>query len=107
MKFSWKAKSKKRWIIKDKKNDNFIFFFWIIVHRFTREKKYDEIERKKIIIKFFSNKCDFITKFVISIELKISDSINFESEISNSIETTNLNLEFFDLIDDYWTKKLS
>ncbi len=28
-------------------------------------------------------------KIVVSIELKISDSINFESEIFNSIKTTN------------------
>jgi hypothetical protein len=58
-------------------------------------------------MKFSSNKCDFITKSVVLIELKISDSINFESEIFNSIEITDLNLEFFELIDDYWTKELS
>jgi hypothetical protein len=39
--------------------------------------------------------------------IKNFNSINFESEIFNSIEKTNLNLEFFDLIDDYWTKELS
>ncbi len=33
-------------------------------------------------------------KIVVSIELEISDSLKFESEIFNSIKTTNLNLEF-------------
>jgi hypothetical protein len=46
-------------------------------------------------------------KFVVLIKLKISNSKFIESEIFNSIKTTNLNLEFFDLINNYWTKKLS